>query len=188
MADIRPKQHSWMGAAFALTVLLAALAGCTNPERHFVPGVSPTTTPFYNDQGVISAPIVITDDLPDSWRWQFVEINISPGNTFKGWSLFDQRNALRAAVDEWGGCWVVLGVIGHTTYYPEECLSKGEIGKIALKLALNGDPDCIKAAEEAGLSSQFIEQLKSQGDLNTTAKRRALRDALAQAELNESCG
>ena len=102
-------------AASALAGLFAALMGCTNPENHFVLGVSPTTAPFYNDQGVSSSPIVITHDLPQLWRWQYVEINVSPGNTFKGWHLIDQGNAVRAAVNDWGGCWVVLGVIGHTT-------------------------------------------------------------------------
>lgn len=56
--------------AFMAVAVFAAVLGC-NSTGHFVPGESPTVTPVYNAEGTPSAPIVITEDLPAAWQWQY---------------------------------------------------------------------------------------------------------------------
>lgn len=132
MAEFVVRVSRWSAVALAVFVFLFALA-CGQPG-HFVPGESPTVTPHYNPQGTPSAPIVITSDLPEGWRWQYSRDFPAAGKD--NWHLLGTRDAtgfaeiMGAIVNSGGDCWVIIGID-----VPElECISRDEVGKQAIEI------------------------------------------------------
>lgn len=113
----------------AASVLLAV--ACTG--GHFIPDVSPTVTPYHNPEGTPSAPIVITPDLPDGWRWQFSRGFPIPGKDV--WLLLDDQSEIIGAVGQAGGvgdnCWIVLG--DDAPGVPP-CHARDEVGRRAVEI------------------------------------------------------
>ena len=75
---------------------------------HFVPGESPTVTPRYTAEGTPSAPIVITEDLPDGWRWQYSREFPVAGKD--SWTLLGAESEVMGFIIHDGGdCGVLIG-------------------------------------------------------------------------------
>ena len=113
--------------AFLVVAVFAAMLNC-NQAGHFVPGESPTVTPVYNAEGTPSAPIVITEDLPAGWRWQYSREFPAKGKD--SWLLLDDQSGIAGAIVHDGGdCWVLIG-----EDVPElACHSRDEIGRFAVE-------------------------------------------------------
>ena len=135
--------------AFMAVALFAAVLGC-NPTGHFVPGESPTVTPRYTAEGTPSAPIVITEDLPDGWRWQYSRE--FPVNGKDSWLLLGgESEFVGAIVHDGGDCWVLIG-----QDVPElSCHSRDEIGRFAVEvLAIKAQNMPTPAAAAASTAEQ----------------------------------
>ncbi len=124
----------WSAAMLAVFALLGALA-CGQPG-HFIPGESPTVTPRINPQGTPSAPIVITPDLPEGWRWQH-----SPNMGFNAlssdtWLLLGVNGAWKGGIHHTpiDDCWRVFGLRDGGHHEFEDCHSQRSVGGEALKL------------------------------------------------------
>ena len=114
--------------AFLIVALCAAALGC-NQTEYFVPGESPTVTPSYNAEGTPSAPIVITEDLPTGWRWQYSREFPAKGKD--SWLLLGgDSEPVGTTVHDGGDCWVLIGkdVPEHS------CHSRDEIGRFAVEV------------------------------------------------------
>ena len=115
-----------------MAVVVFAIA-CGQPG-HFIPGKSPTVTPYYNPQGTPSAPIVITPDLPEGWRWQYSRGFPAEGKD--NWLLLGAVDSsgfgdiMGAIVHDGGDCWALVG----TDVPDPTCISHDKIGKHAVEI------------------------------------------------------
>ena len=113
--------------AFALPALAAA---CQERPTPFVPGISPTVTPSYNEAGQPSRPIVISDDLPRGWRWQYGG-DLPNLGIRNAWFLVNNDSQIVVAIHKSSNrCWMVAGPKADA-----QCRSEREIGAYALRLA-----------------------------------------------------
>ena len=113
----------WPAVALALFVIACGQSG------HFIPGESPTVTPSYNPQGTPSAPIVISPDLPEGWRWQYSHDFPSKGDD--NWLLLDAESGIAGFIFSTNaGCWYLIG--GGEPEPP--CIDKDEVGKQAVEI------------------------------------------------------
>ena len=114
--------------ALVVFAMFAAVLGC-NSTGHFVPGESPTVTPVYNAEGTPSAPIVITEDLPAGWRWQYSRE--FPVKGADSWLLLGAGSEIVGViVHEGGDCWVLIG----SDAAEPSCHSKNEVGRYAVEV------------------------------------------------------
>ena len=114
--------------ALMAVAMFAAMLGC-NPTGHFVPGESPTVTPRYNAEGTPSAPIVITEDLPAGWRWQYSREFPVAGKD--SWALLGAESEVMGFILHDGGdCWVLIG----QNVPDQSCHSRNEIGRFAVEI------------------------------------------------------
>lgn len=129
---------AWPGMLFLLMVLIVACGtSASEPQNSFVPGISPTVTPYLNPQGTPSEPIAITPDLPDGWRWQYVGDWNSRGMFMRdAWFLLGIDGLLVGGIHYAAGndCWLTFAVRGETFYESDECHSRDEVGGLAVKL------------------------------------------------------
>ena len=114
--------------ALLVVAVFAAVLGC-NPTGHFVPGESPTVTPRYNAEGTPTAPIVITEDLPDGWRWQYSrELPVAGKDS---WALLGaESEVIGFIIHDGGDCWVLVG----QNVPDQSCHSRDEIGRFAAEI------------------------------------------------------
>jgi len=115
-----------------LCVILAfgLAVACQGEPAPFVPGLSPTVTPSYNPQGTPTAPIVISDDLPAGWRWQYGGDLPNLGMR-EAWLLIDTDSRIVLAIHKSNNrCWMAA-----SSKSDNRCRSEREIGAYALKLA-----------------------------------------------------
>ena len=114
--------------AIIAVAVFAVVLGC-NPTGHFVPGESPTVTPRYTAEGTPSAPIVITEDLPDGWRWQYSREFPVAGKD--SWTLLGAESEVMGFIIHDGGdCWVLVG----QNVPDQSCRSRKEIGRHAVEV------------------------------------------------------
>ena len=110
-----------------MVVVVFALA-CGQPN-HFIPGKSPTVTPRYDPDGTPTAPIVVSPDLPEGWRWQYSRDFPSKGDD--NWLLLDEESVIAGFIfNTRADCWFLIG--GGAPEPP--CIDKDEVGKQAVEV------------------------------------------------------
>lgn len=132
-----PRTTYWSVITLAGLVLLGAVACVAEapaPELGFVPGESPTVTLLYDAAGTPSAPVAITPDLPEGWRWQYAG-DLPNFSMRDAWFLIDHDSKMVLAIHNAGDdCWLVADPDSETS-----CRPKDEIGAYALEFAGQGN-------------------------------------------------
>ena len=117
-----------MKAGIIFMAMVVFALACGQPG-HFIPGQSPTVTPSYGPEGTPTAPIVVSPDLPDGWRWQHSYDFPSKGDD--NWLLLDDESAIAGFIFNTGAdCWFLIG-----DGAPDPpCIDKDDVGKQAVEV------------------------------------------------------